>query len=442
MRKRGYLLPSVITTIPTRTLCVIIPDDPQYFANFWGHIGELGNWFAWEHGIAGDTRAKEAAELWRLLIHQSKLLNETGCITQGGDVDIRQLVGEPCILEYRNAGEDWQQFANLALCPPKIRTGFDGKIQYSPDDGATWEDIPPEPIPPRIGTPADTRCLAAANAVNVLAALHEEVVLRFAPGIPILAIAIGIGLALVSLLGLYILAANIALILGTALIYSSALTSASFSRAVKEELQCLLYENAIVTDGIVTFNFSDVYAAVITKQVFGNIWNVLNIYLDIIGEDGLNRAGATTAITTAECCAPPNNCYNYDFSTSPQGWQVQAYNTYWRSGFGWSSGLTEQFEGIWGYRMSITTEWLTARTVTSVTVNWGGPVSAVIVYFINPTGGTVYAWSANGGQGQGAGFANITIPIANVKKIIILRGAGSPGGQGSFIANFSVCFQP
>ena len=57
-------------------------------------------------------------------------------------LDVRQRTpDEPCKLDRTFDGATWTQFADLRLCPPKLRIQG-GEIQYSTDDGTTWVDYP------------------------------------------------------------------------------------------------------------------------------------------------------------------------------------------------------------------------------------------------------------------------------------------------------------
>ena len=52
--------------------------------------------------------------------------------------DVRQNDEAPCTLEKTADGETWEPWANLQLCPPKIKA-VAGRLFLSTDGGATWE---------------------------------------------------------------------------------------------------------------------------------------------------------------------------------------------------------------------------------------------------------------------------------------------------------------
>lgn len=57
-----YLIPDVIDP-PTRVCIPIsVPNDPQHLQVFWGHLGLLGKWYAWERDA--DHLGKQVAAVW------------------------------------------------------------------------------------------------------------------------------------------------------------------------------------------------------------------------------------------------------------------------------------------------------------------------------------------------------------------------------------------
>jgi hypothetical protein len=71
---------------------------------------------------------------------------------------------------------------------------------------------------------------------------------------------------------------------------------------VQREVACILKNRACVFEGEVYFDFNFVRADDAAKIVDINIWTFIVGYLDIISANGLNKAGAVTAITA--CCDP------------------------------------------------------------------------------------------------------------------------------------------
>lgn len=179
---KGFPLPEQIDGHELKYLCIPMPDEPSYRQAFWGHLLYLCNWFAWEHGQRGDTRAKRAAEYWRsfLLPAYHEYLDGEGECSSVGIEGVRQRPDSPCVLDYKDGGT-WHQFADLRLCPPLLRQGGDGKIEYSTDGGETWEDVPDAPgtSDPLYTNPPAPRgdngaCERAVNAMRVYSYFAQE----------------------------------------------------------------------------------------------------------------------------------------------------------------------------------------------------------------------------------------------------------------------------
>jgi hypothetical protein len=100
----------------------------------------------------------------------------------------------------------------------------------------------------------------------------------------------------------------------------STLPPSAFDDNVLCQLKLILEEWATDTDGVVTFDFVEV-AAALEARSDSNIWTCLWFYLTVIQEAGLNRAGATTAIVGADC-SPCVWCYEWDNLTdmASDGW--------------------------------------------------------------------------------------------------------------------------
>lgn len=217
--------------------------------------------------------------------------------------DVRQNEEAPCILEKQVDGV-WSEFADLRLCAPNIRKNPEtGELEYSTDDGETWTSFPPAPVPPREEINAEALCLAAANAVNVLVALHQEVTTQVQAGInnPLV-----IAASLVAFFAALIVyppaAAAISLIIAPLVLLLYGLSINDFTEEIQESLICMLFENAEQDEeGVVTFDFATVLSLVQANAGIGDMWRALDYYMQIIAEDGLNRAGATTAITDYDC---------------------------------------------------------------------------------------------------------------------------------------------
>lgn len=329
--------------IPERTVCrpLFIPDDPAWLAIVSGAILPLTRFWEWEQ--FGTLTPEQCAEAMQVL--QQRYYDE---------------ICNDCVLP--SGGR-------------VIRIDFDGH----PEELVDGEWVAPQgdyalpPVPERdTGTPEEQTCLAAANAVNVLAQTYEEVSDMFADhfteAAALLAMAVAIGTFIVPPVGL---------IAGGLLTFGLAAFGAFF-RAMEfltvdlwdadftEAMRCVFYDCATNTAGVVTFDYACVTAKLeniagqfdlTTEQV--RLAFQVKYLLDIITIDGMNLAGSTTAITSADCwmCGDCDIVYNdtmdtalgphttllpYDGSTPAASWQSTGGRTgggavwgYFRSGFGY-----------------------------------------------------------------------------------------------------------
>lgn len=75
----GYLLPDPVTGYDTICLTVQIPNVREYRAAVVGHLYQLANWWTWEKSYIGnDTRARDAAAMFRRLLVDTLILQECG----------------------------------------------------------------------------------------------------------------------------------------------------------------------------------------------------------------------------------------------------------------------------------------------------------------------------------------------------------------------------
>jgi len=124
--------PLPIDVNPETSTCwrVPVPDDIYYGSAFRGALATLGSAVSWADD-PGHT-AVDVANVWREIADN---LERCGAIL----IDVRQNEETPCILEKQIDGGDWEQFADLQLCPPKLRTNH-GIIEWF--DGASWIPLP------------------------------------------------------------------------------------------------------------------------------------------------------------------------------------------------------------------------------------------------------------------------------------------------------------
>jgi len=236
---------------------------------------------------------------------------EAGC-EDSMPFDVRQDSETPCILQKSDDnGATWADFADITLC-------LKNSIVTSPDGGISivsgGETIPLNAVPDdadprtraratRAATESEIKCLAAANAANVMQRVIEEAIAKYKL-YPWYAVLFLLSLALSFAFGapwgaLLIPAAQGA----AAMLVFSSLTAGAFSAKEFREFACILHTNCTVVDGKHYFDFNAVKTAVVAKQPSWsfNVWNGVYSVLEIIGETGLNIAGDTTAITDP-CC--------------------------------------------------------------------------------------------------------------------------------------------
>jgi len=231
--------------------------------------------------------------------------------------DVRQSEEEPCILEKFVDG-DWVEFANLRLCPPIVRLNINLQVEISFDNGETFEVLTPNEQPPvPLPDPEQVaRCVAAASATEAMNALFVQVKSYFNSEIAFLIAVAGV----ISLAAVYIffppaipLVLEFFVGLWGAL---SEITDDEFDETTKDDLRCILFCAATEVDGVVTFDFDEVIAEIGERWEAPtlNIWTAIEYLTYIVGEQGLNNAGATGVVTEADCsdCDDCPECLDYE----------------------------------------------------------------------------------------------------------------------------------
>lgn len=235
------------------------------------------------------------------------------------------------------------------LCPAELpgggrilRTGYSGHFEELGDDGTWGEpsgDYTIPAVPARTdGSPTDQICLAAANAANVLQLLYENLSDSWNATLDTAeaqtAFLLGIGALIAAPFGL----AAEAIVAIAGLVFQVAyqllefITADLWDENFTGNLKCILVDCATNDAGVVTFDLDCVNNALgaqvnlfsLTQEqlrLFGQIEWIFSM----IGVDGLNSAGATTAITeaTCDCCETPW-CYGWDDVASMvlDGWSL------------------------------------------------------------------------------------------------------------------------
>lgn len=254
-----------------------------------------------------------------------------------------------------------------------LRMGYGGHFEELGDDGE-WHDPTADYAIPAVparegGTSEDQKCLAAANATNVLQLLYEnlsdswaatlstaEAQTAFLLGVAaLIAAPFGlIGEAIVAIAGLVFEIAYKSLEEITADLWDSTFTTA---------LQCILLGCATNTDGVVTFDLDCVNNQLAAQtNIFDltatqlRLFGQLQWIFSMIGVDGLNSAGATTAITDADCSdCNVVHCFTIDLTESDgsaHGISPLFATDTWVPGSGWQShnyGSEEDVTLLWTF---------------------------------------------------------------------------------------------
>lgn len=272
--RKGWLTPNA--PLPSDKVCrrILIPADLQIIAAVNGALLELTKNYNW--GQFGSASPEEVAEAMLSMY--------------------LDYVSEPC----EGGG-----------CRRIYRIGQGGQIERSDDAGETWESAADE-IPP---TPARTEptegerlCNAAANAVNVLHQTYEEMIdawqLDSSVDFGIGAFATILGLLVGSWLGV-VTAAAIPFVwelFGGVYTTIGTFLQDAWDSDFTEALTCLFQEAATDNEGVVTFDWNEISQGLADRagQSFSPedalLWAQLNYMVLFIGVEGLNAAGALTAV--------------------------------------------------------------------------------------------------------------------------------------------------
>lgn len=376
-----YLTPD---SIPADDICrpLLIPNSEQWLALVSGAVSELAKDWNWEQ--FGSVTPEEAAE--RMLT----MLN------------------------------NYYDDSCSGSCARIYRVGIGGAFEQSDDGGETWEaptgDATVPPVPEREEPTADERkCLAAANAANVLALTYEQMLDAWQLdheidyGISVF------GAAVVGLIGVWlgilsVGAINLALgVFATAYEILDNLTQDAWDEDFNERLICILLEAAVDTAGVVTFQY-DLFLTRLGELVTANpieqalLVAQVNYMMLWIGEDGLNAAGATTGITTHECNCDNTWCYEFDFLIDEQNWEswvrVTNAGAVYVSGQGWRAPSTPQGSSYATRNIHISIDIPTDARVTEIVFYRNLQATSVAGALATVDGSTLLAFNEQGVTGS------------------------------------------
>jgi hypothetical protein len=186
-----------------------------------------------------------------------------------------------------------------------------GEFEQIADDGETWEEPTDDiAIPPPATRPESTddlrKCAAATNAAHVMHELYLAALNYYEnevdPAAAFDGTMDGLGELVLEALGILLKAAGWWASFAWEALYTamSLLTSSVWDEAFDDELTCLFLQHATIADGKVTFAYGNLQNAIFTlggtdPNRILLVWQVY-YFLSIIGADGLNLSGGTTAV--------------------------------------------------------------------------------------------------------------------------------------------------
>jgi len=319
---RGFPTPNYVPT-DGGYIVFKLPKANEWAGLILGAAQELAkeyNWYQW-----GDMTPEEAAEAFREIVNQAPY--------------------DTCGCQYPNGSR-------------VLRLSEIGRVEQLTDGDWTdpTDDYEIPPVPARTEpTCEERRCAAAANAVNVLEMLYEEVSDAIAGGATQAeALAVLIGAAVIIIggwLGL-VLAALVTAIVAAFVGFvelAAMLGTDVWGEDFSDKLKCYLYECSSCDGDVVTFDFQCVrdkmatYVDVLDINFITNLrlFGQVDFILNVIGVDGLNAAGATTAIVDPTCdeCSQVW-CYVAFFEETDGGFvpdNCGGVMGNWTTGVGWEA---------------------------------------------------------------------------------------------------------
>lgn len=294
-------------------------------------------------------------------------------------------------------------------CCPTFQTDpATGLPKVSYDDGLTWDYFPsgaydpamtdpiaPPPPPLEKGSDDADRCYAAWNATDVIANFYQQTAGQAAAGLynTILNVNKFLYELNQSLLRLiYPSEAQVAQALGFFNFdwptYASAPTLDSDAI---DALRCLLYDNAEVSSGVVSFDYETVTSTV--ESALGtNPGVAVHLLIGYMGQAGLNAAGGVQVNSSADCSSCDEWTHVFDFTVSNGGFTA-AHGT-WVSGTGWQGANAAG--GRW-LQMGLTFD---SRTITAFSIEGTTTGVATIGWNRSAQAGAVGGSLTNRGTGS------------------------------------------
>lgn len=301
-RKRQFLTPD---TLGGDDICRPLSIPLALLPSFGGALAALTEPHQWEQ--FGAVTPQEAAE------ECTAIVAEWYASVCGGES------GGPCVLPTPT-------FIDVEFTLKIIRRGAGGHTEELTD--GVWSeptgDYEVPPVPAREEPlEADRLCLAAANAANVLAELYEEITDAIAVELSAANVFSAIYNYAVAIIGVFAGAAAASYAALGEVAFDAFLEAANvlggdvWTNEFTDELTCFLYDHATDNAGVVTFDWAAIRNSITAK--FGDaassldadraiLWGQVGYLFDILGADGIDHAGTTTALSSYDCAACQDDC--------------------------------------------------------------------------------------------------------------------------------------
>ena len=296
-----YLTPD---EIPEDDICrpLTIPSSTAWLAIVSGALRELTQPYNWEQ--LGAVTVDEAVERMQQMVDEYYADPCNNCVLPDGEEIVTlDENGEWLMLDSNGA---WvAPFGDYALPAQTARSG---------------------------GTDDELMCLAARNAVNVLAQLYEETSDAAESNIQWAEWLVDLGLLIATVIyapvGLLARAAMAIAVFAFREFFefSDFITEDFWTAEFTEKLECIFLDHATIDAGVVSFDFNAIYDEIFNTQEFDLVLQGFRLagqvmyLLRILGAEGINLAGETTAITDPDCDACAGlRCIIYDFRTGTHG---------------------------------------------------------------------------------------------------------------------------
>lgn len=225
--------------------------------------------------------------------------------------DVRQNTELPCKLEKTFDGETWEQFANLQLCPPKIRVGAGGGVEWF--DGTGWVPLPgggderydggynpPWPTPPSGQT---GNCLAAENIVAVFETSMLQGKVALEAGMIAMGIIASIGSILAPFMPAAIFVAVASSIGGMIFDGGTAFLTDVTSTTNLDTFKCAIETSSEADGSITADDFSAIKSYLDAKMTDATIRALYEFWCDGLGPVGMSRMGAAAGINSGDCAS-------------------------------------------------------------------------------------------------------------------------------------------